>query len=205
MSFKDISLYLPKYLSEESKNALYSALKDFPDVHPDKFYTSQLVEKAVIFQGDGLKDFLFINLPNTSEIKYRDGIVLSNTCDISEENVKVFVPRIVYAPIISLEKYCGWLKNLGKSEDYIQSQVINIKQQSNTSIFYLPANWVIDDSIVFLDNLFNIQSDSIKTNQLKERRIFTLSGYGHYLFLFKLSFHFSRIQEKVDRDKGIVM
>ena len=38
-------------------------------------------------------------------------------------------------------------------------------------------------------------------DHLRNHRIFSLSQYGHYLFLFKLSFHFTRMQEGIDRDK----
>jgi len=59
-----------------------------------------------------------------------------------------------------------------------------------------------EESIVFLDRINNISNKVIKSEELQTRRIFTLSDYGFYLFLLKISIHFSRIQEKVDRNKG---
>jgi hypothetical protein len=32
--------------------------------------------------------------------------------------------------------------------------------------------------------------------------LFTLSNFGFYLYLLKLSIHFTRIQEKIDRSTG---
>jgi hypothetical protein len=57
----------------------------------------------------------------------------------------------------------------------------------------------LDDSIVFFDRVCNFPNKLIVRQNLKSRRLFTLSDYGAYLFLFKLSIHFTRIQDKVDR------
>lgn len=35
--------------------------------------------------------------------------------------------------------------------------------------------------------------------QIKQKKIFTLSNYGFYMFLVKLSIHFTRVREGVDR------
>ena len=64
---------------------------------------------------------------------------------------------------------------------------------------FLPKNKNIEDSIIFLDRILHIDCRSVNRDTLKEQRLFSLSDYGFYLLIFKLSVHFSRIQEKVDR------
>lgn len=55
------------------------------------------------------------------------------------------------------------------------------------------------DSIVFLDRVNNLPIDTLPHNEISEQRLFTLSDYGFYLFLFKLSIHFTRIRDAVSR------
>jgi hypothetical protein len=43
------------------------------------------------------------------------------------------------------------------------------------------------------------KKNEISRESLKQQRIFSLSNYGFYLFLFKLSIHFTRFGEAVDR------
>ncbi len=63
MKLDDISIYLPKYLSQQSYNALITSLKDFPKVLHDKFYTTRLEDAQVIFQGDGITRYMSSFLP----------------------------------------------------------------------------------------------------------------------------------------------
>ncbi len=66
----------------------------------------------------------------------------------------------------------------------------DIRKQYISHIFYLPKGGQLNnDSIIFFDRINNYPSDSIKGQELPKRRIFTLSDYGFYLFLFKLSVH----------------
>ena len=64
---------------------------------------------------------------------------------------------------------------------------------------YLPAIGNMEESLVFLDRIFNINNKYIDRSNLENIRIFSFSDYGFYLLIFKLSVHFSRVQEKVNR------
>jgi len=143
---------------------------------------------------------LVINLPNP-EIKPVPSIVLSNTCDIDLINQRNFPSQVVYAPIFNLEKYKNSLyKNSQKTREQIDSHIVSLVKQEITQIFYLPKiEGKLDDSIVFFDRVCNFPNKLIVRQNLNSRRLFTLSDYGAYLFLFKLSIHFTRIQDKVDR------
>ncbi|SFD87207.1 hypothetical protein [Thermophagus xiamenensis] len=200
MRLDDFKLYLPKFLSDESDKELFNCLKDFPNNIDTRLYTNYLSDTNVIYQGDGINDMLVINLPDT-EIKPVPSMILSNTCDIDLNNVRNFPSQIVYAPIFNLEKYQQALyKNSKKNEEQINSHIQSIKKQEITQIFYLPKiEGKLDDSIVFFDRVCNFPNKLISRENLKEKRLFTLSDYGCYLFLLKLSIHFTRIRDKVER------
>lgn len=199
MNVSDLKIYLPKYLSEESETALVNSIRDFPNISSGSYYSTGLEDQKVIFQGDGISKLLLVNLPST-ETKERNCIVLSNTCDLDLANQRYFSSQIVYAPIMPMETYREMLKKRGKNDQQIDNHLRVIRHQEITQIFYLPElTDIIPESIVFLDRVYNIANKYINRNELPERRLFTLSDFGAYLFIFKLSLHFTRIYDKVDR------
>jgi hypothetical protein len=197
---EEIELFLPKYLSSDSIDELYKNLKSFPKSLDDRLYTEYLKNEEIIYQGDGIGSLLAVNLPSV-DLKEISGMVLSNTCDIDQSNKRNLPSTIVYAPIISLEKYVELIKReTSKEESQIQDHIQEIKNQRITQLFFLPKYGdKLEESIVPLDRLFNIKNDYIDRKNLKERRIFTLSDFGNYLFVFKISMHFTRIQDRVER------
>ncbi|MDK2837368.1 MAG: hypothetical protein PWQ53_507 [Bacteroidota bacterium] len=205
MNLDDIKIYLPKFLSADSERELFNGLKDFPENIDERLYTTYLIDSKIIYQGDGLNNLLVINLPQ-SDIKVAPGIILSNTCDIDLQNHRNFPSQIVYAPIFNLEKYKeALLKNSKKTEQQIDDHIKAIKKQEITQIFYLPRfQGKLDESIVFLDRVNNMPNNSIDREKVPNNRIFTLSDYGAYLFLLKISVHFTRIRDNVER-KGIII
>lgn len=205
MDFEELKVYLPKFLSSESEQVLFSGLKDFPNNIDSRLYTLSLKKEDTIFQGDGISNLLITNLPDT-KIKPAKCMVLSNSCDISFNNSRNFKSHLVYAPIFNLKKYHDLLiKTSNKSANDIKSHISSIKKQRITQIFYLPKiNNSLEESIVFLDRINSCSIEYLKPKDIPKERIFTLSDYGSYLFLMKLSIHFSRIKDNVDRFKGIV-
>ena len=200
INLEDIKIYLPKFLSAESEKELFEGLKKFPDNIDTRLYTNYLDDSKIIYQGDGIKDMLIFNISD-KEIKPTPSVIFSNTCDIDLNNKRNFPSQIVYAPIFNLKKYEDALyKNSKKSKEQIYSHIESIKKQEVTQIFYLPQiEDKIDDSIVFLDRVFNCPNNYVERENISDRKIFTLSDYGAYLFLIKLSIHFTRIQDKVER------
>lgn len=200
MNIDDFKIYLPKFLSAESDRDLFKGLKDFPENMDDRLYTSYLKDSKLIYQGDGINDLLVVNLPQ-SDIKPVPGIIFSNTCDIDLENQRNFPSQVVYAPIFNLGKYQLSLINKSKkTKEQIIDHISAIKKQEITQIFYLPKlDGKLDDSIVFLDRVNNMPNKLLDRENIPDKRIFTLSDYGAYLFVLKLSIHFTRIQDKVER------
>lgn len=198
---EELKKYLPKYLSEENYNSLLSELKSFPNNIDGRMYTS-LLDKNIIFQGDGIKELPVIDLAHTEKgIKKVNSLILSNTCDMDLANTRPFPASIMYAPIVNLSKYISVLQKQGIENSKIENHISNLKQQKITQIIFLPANSQIEDSIVFLDRIQHIDYRYIDRELLEQQRLFSLSDYGFYLLIFKMSVHFLRIQEKVNRGR----
>lgn len=205
MNMDDIKIYLPKFLSGESEKELFEELKAFPDNIDERLFTNYLTDSEIIYQGDGLRDLLVINLPNP-ELNYVSCMVLSNSCDIDIRNQREFPSQLVYAPIFNLRKYQEKLyEKSKKTREQIDRHIDSIKHQRITQIFYLPRIIdKLDESIVFFDRVCNFPNKLISRDNIKERRLFVLSNYGAYLFLLKLSIHFTRMYDKVDRKSVLI-
>ena len=183
----ELKKYLPKYLSEENYKTLLAELKSFPYNIDGRMYTSML-DKNVIFQGDGLKKMPIIDLVNIERgVKNVSCLILSNTCDMDLSNSRMFPASIMYAPIINLTRYISVLQKQGVNSSKIENHISDLKQQK------------MEDSIVFLDKIYHVDNRFINRDTLEDQRLFSLSDYGFYMLIFKLSIHFSRIQEKVNR------
>ena len=199
MSIQDIQAYLPKYLSEENYRNLLRELDSFPNNIDQRMYTTSLPDN-VIFQGDGYESLPFVNLMKMEDgCKYRSGIVLSNTCDMAPENRRLYPSSIIYAPIMDLQKYVENLQINSIRGEVIKNHITDIRKQAITSMLFLPSNSKMPDSIVFLNRIMSVDNSYISREKLNNKRLFSLSDYGFYMLLFKLSVHFSRIQEKVNR------
>lgn len=204
----DITLYLPQYLSGEEKDVLKKELKNFPtDGTKDTVYTSTLNDANYLLQGDGINKMPYLSYPYTIQ-KDIPAILLSNTCDMSLDNSKTRINRcrILYAPLIQFDKYETMLrKNYleAKDQQRIDSHLKDIKSQSITQALFLPKGGNLQyDAIVFFDRAINIPLNEEEVKQMCDKRIFSFSNFGFYLFLLKISIHFTRIQEKIDRNTG---
>lgn len=204
IDFSDLGQYLPNYLSKEAQENLFSELSQFPANIDERIFTSYLKNDLTIFQGDGINNLTSINLPD-SRIGQVPGIILSNTCDLDSANERLVPPRMIYATIVNFEKYKNMLVrdfvNTGRrSLQKVESHLENIKKQRVSHMFFLPKGGGIEsESIAFLDRINNLPPDTVDSSELLEQRLFTLSDYGFYLFLFKLSIHFTRVRENVFR------
>jgi len=204
----DIALYLPQYLSSKDKDALRKELKDFPtDGTKDTIYTASLNTAEYLLQGDGINEMAYLYFPKT-DIKNVPAILLSNTCDMSLENPRMNGGcRILYAPLINFEKYTNMLRTKFKdaeNQKRIENHLKDIKDQVVTQALYLPKGGSLQyDAIVFFDRAISIPLDRNIVNELCAKRLFSFSNFGFYLFLLKISIHFTRIQEKIDRGSGI--
>ncbi len=199
IDIEDIRMYLPKYLSAPAEDDLFAELQKFPE-NMDKLYTTYRKDDPVIYQGDGIEGLLVINLPET-EIRPTRAMVLSNTCDIGPDKKVVWPNCIVYSPILNLSKYMEQVSLKRPDKDFLLSHEGAIKKQRISSVFYLPKGGGLNnDSLMFFDRVVSCSRKSIENLAIQKSRLFTLSNFGLYLFLFKLSIHFTRIREGIDRE-----
>ena len=199
--FEQIRLFLPKYLSADQQRELFSELAKFPDNFD--FYLLRNDLREMLLQGDGWRGFVVIDFV-TGARKTVSGIVLSNSCDIAIENQRDFSVNIVFAPLIALDRYKSRLVTAGKTKEQIEGIIGNIRKQYVTSIFYIPSwSGIIEESIILLDDIHaHPLQDFLQSNE--RQAIFTLNQYAFYLFLIKLSIHFSRFREGIQRVSSAV-
>ena len=196
--FGQIKDYLPKYLSPGALAKLFKELEQFPENIDQRIYSRMLSLEPKIYQGDGIADLLVVNLPDTNS---RTGkcLVLSNSCDITPNNRHHFEPRLAYCPMIRFSKLQALIEGMGERES--QAGMINdIRRQRFTTLFYLPKGVGLDeDYVALLDQCLNCVLSEERYVEYSARKLFTLSDYGFFLFLFKLSIHFMRITENLER------
>ena len=188
ISQSDIQKYLPQYLSNDAKEALKNSLDNFPsnlenmimaedvfDEHKSKLLQSDIVECKNIYDGHNARV-----------------MIISNSCDNSSENERVFPICVSFVVILSLEKMKSIFEKNGKDEQSINNQIDAIKNQRVTNMFYLP-----NDMVALLDRTMHL--DYNKFSEAMVNKIASLSNYGFYTFLFKLSYHFTRLREGTQR------
>lgn len=199
---EEIKKYLPQYLSEIELNNLRKELENFPtDGTKDTVYTIALANADYLLQGDGVANLDYINFPDVV-IKPIDVILLSNTCDMSIENKRMNPCRIMYAPILKFDIYARKLRESFPSQR-VDNHLRDIKAQQISQAMFLPKGGKMDyDGIVFFDRAISIPLSEETMQSMCDNKLFTLSNFGLYLLLLKLSIHFTRIQERIDRTTG---
>ena len=197
-SFEDIKKYLPQYLSDSDAKQLFSALKDFPNNIDERFYSNYSLDDNILYQGDCLKDIPAFYLPDTRS-KLSQSMAISNTCDMDLNNKRLWNTHILFSQIILLEKLEKALYQKF-SEDRISNYISSLRKQQITNAFYLPKSKNLDEAVAFFDYTNSFDINFVDRESLKEKRLVSLSNYGFYILLLKLSIHFTRIQEKVQRN-----
>jgi hypothetical protein len=193
----DIKTYLPKYLSEEATVGLFRELASFPANIDSRIYTLKLKDEQTIFQGDGLSDLWICDLPSEKRKRSRV-MVLSNTCDTAPQNNRLLGPRLLYCPIIRLAEYEALLRRASatSADEHLRA----LRRQEISSMMYLPENEKLGgEAVALLDRVNNCDAQDLDLGELTRTRLFTLGDYGFYLFLLKISIHFTRIREGVAR------
>lgn len=196
---EEIRRHLPSYLSPSKQEKLFRELDKFPDNIDQRMYAPQNISDDTIRQGDGMDNMPMIFLPD-EEINKERALIISNTCDISPQNERRNPPSIVYCPVIKYDSYSRLVEDSYDSQDAAENFLRSVRNQKKTSRFYLPSGYDIPESIVLLDKANNCSAryayDSLSINN---DRAFSLSLYGFYLLIFKLSVHFTRFNEGISR------
>lgn len=105
---------------------------------------------------------------------------------------------MLFSPLIRIATFSERLQASGKSSEQVDNVLRNIRKQRVTSIFHLPEHQgVWPESIVLLDNIHSHPLREFLNGE--KTSLFTLNQYAFYLFLMKLSIHFARFNEGVQR------
>lgn len=215
MKFGDdnFELLLPSYLTSEQKTRLKDSLKQFAvqrhieNPKNDLDYSNFVTKQGCVYfkQSDLVYEIRYPHLNEKNfefEKYYTTAIVLSNTCDISDENShSLNKKQCVLAPIIKLDVYIESLRELDSfTDDGLASFLSELKLQRITNIFYISDNGG-DEYIALLDKIFWFPTEELNSylTEINTNKLFSLTHFGYYLFLLKLTFHFSRFPESLDR------
>lgn len=206
MNVETLEKYLPAYLNSDSKNSLLKFLNsDF-----DKNLTSSEVylteTKDYFMQGD-----IFLNIPflriTEKEPLISDALMISNTCDVDRNNVrKTQEINFNFIQIFRLRETIEGLKKKNISSDSIRSFENDIRKNQISNCFYLPAcksesgHIQFEESYACFDKTScyspNFIYKNYKDHETKQRRrAISLTNYGFYLLIVKMSIHFCRLKE----------
>ena len=194
-----IRLQIPYYLTSDPKQkAFLSELEALGAGASRGYITPPQYDEFIeeLLQGDGWTGLQIYSF-NDSNVRPVRGLILSNSCDVAAENQRTLPMKIIFVPIVKLAAIQARFEKAGLSPDQIAAKTSAIRSQSVTNIFYLPAEVPLEEEYVaLLDDTHSIPSSFIPKATDK---LFTMTMAGFYLFLFKISIHFCRIQENVDR------
>jgi len=195
MDADDLRRQIPDYLTDSKKDKLAQELLAF-NSSSSPLYTTQF--KNELLQGDVWSGLEILDF-ETGARRWIRGIVLSNSCDVSNENARHLPANLIIAPILKMTRLVNRLTEAGISTDRIESKVKAIKSQKITNMFYLPASSYLSEAhVALLDQTFSVPYPAFQERAEKKKE-FSLNLLGFYLFIFKLSVHFCRLQENVDR------
>lgn len=191
-----LSEQIPYYLTNEQKSGLITELENFKNCIRTDYFSS--ISESELLQGDGWSGFDVVNFESGDKKKIR-GIILSNTCDMSDENIRFTPTRITFAPLIKLSSYSELLSRSGCKQEQINSKVDAIRRQVVTELVYLPQGAGLETEYIAM--LADVQSLPYKLFESSGNRekLFSLSMFGFYMFLFKLSIHYCRFHENLER------
>lgn len=202
---------LPPYFSRIDKERLAESLKQFHksntgQISYDNFFI--LSDCTYLMQSDFLQPLqgaIWIDENAGFETNFMPAILLSNTCDLSEENERgINVKNALFAPVVKMTNYIKTLTENGIQDSQIDGFINAIKRQEFSNLIYLPPYDLQKENIgylVFLDKVFYRPTDSLKPifNDLQNKRIRSLSHFGFYLFLLKTLNHFGRLPEELEK------
>lgn len=189
-------LYLPKYLTPKQQEDLYADLRAFPQF--SSFYLAPEADTGHdVLQGDGWRGLIVLRF-ETGERRPITGLVLSNSCDMSPANPRPLPTNVVFAPLVALDRYVDRLRGAGQTEEQVTSVLDAIRKQEVTDLFYLPGlPYGPPESVAFLDDVHSHPAADFFG--ATRSRVFRLSMPFFWVLLLKLSIHFCRFNEKVQR------
>lgn len=195
--------HIPYYLSAEDQQVLVRELNAIAGGGDASYVLNPYNDefRDQMLQGDGwrgLQLFVF----ETAEKRSVRGLLLSNSCDVNPENPRDLPARLIFAPLIKLAALQAGLEAFGVNGDRLAQKIASIRAQKTSNVFFLPAGGPLqEDHVARLDDAHSMPVASHFASPDREK-LFTLSNTGFYMLVLKLSIHFCRLQEKVNRRPG---
>jgi len=192
-----LSTGLPAYLTAADQAAITRGLRDFTQSQrlAAFYYPTRDPEPL---QGDVWGRIDVFNF-STGERKRVRALLVSNSCDISTGNERYLSPKVTVATVIPLGAYQQLLLTNGLPEQRVSDHLKQVRAQAVTHLFYLPGGAAMDgEHVALLQDLHSLPTQAMAEDPSKPR-LASLSQFAFYLLLFKLSVHFCRFLEGVDR------
>lgn len=194
---EDLTTGLPAYLTAADQAAIAKGLRDFTQSQRlQGFYHATRDPEPL--QGDVWGRIDVFNF-NTGERKRVRALLVSNSCDIAAGNERYMQPKVTVATVIAMTAYEQLLLANGLSEMRVGDHLKQVRAQAVTHMFYLPAGAAMNgEHVALLQDLHSLPMQAM-AEQPPKPRLASLSQCAFYLLLFKLSVHFCRFLEGVDR------
>ncbi len=170
------------YKAEEVKKTI----KQFED-SGEKYQSFLYTPFNYLAQGDIIGEIPFTRIDKNGMQRenYSKGLLLSNTCDAENDDT------LIFAPLLPVEK--------------LKIDKNTIKKNTIYDLIYFP-DYKMDDYVVDL-SIINTYSTKLINKLLEQDKIkktASLSDFGYYLFLSKLTIHFMRPEDtKVQNSREI--
>lgn len=215
----EVARLFPAFLSDTEKDRITQGLSQFgesvattPKLYNDFFATGV---SEYLLQGDLLPSIrlpIWQSEPATFSKGYTNALLIANTCDVDVVGNARNVPKEVgFVPLVPLSDFIAALTrklqtqalNPATIKTKLQNIEKELKGQLLTNVFYLPASPTgLPECVALLDRPFWFPSSELVTvgPELLKHRLATLSQWGYYLFILKLSYHLCRLPEERDRN-----
>lgn len=192
-------LFLPDFLRQSDREALFAELRGFP-TEIEYYATSPDLMRSML-QGDGWSGVVVLDYVTGA----RDSIlcaVISNSCDVAPDNPRRLPYNVLVVPLVSYPALVTRLQASGVSPQSLRDTTSALMRQEWTAAMYFPPNPAIPDgAVALLDSVQSIPYAALDFVRLEKR--WTLSQLGFYVFVLKLSIHFTRLGEGFDRLVGV--
>lgn len=200
LDLESLQQQIPYYLTAEDRQVLVDELKAISKGGTANYFLTPYSDafKADMLQGDGWRAFQLFKF-DTGQRRWVQGLVLSNSCDVEPGNTRDVPARVIFAPLVKLSDYERLLRGSSIDPQRVDEKLASIRAQKTTNLFFLPAGGPLgEDHVVRLDDAHSMPVAAHAKSEGREK-LFTLSNTGFYMLVLKLSVHFCRLQEKVNR------
>jgi hypothetical protein len=205
----ELDKFLPLYYDLETRERIKSGLAGFynrkekPFEYP-KFYTNDSPD--YLLQSDLLNSVRTVSWSrshNDFYPIYTSAILISNTCDIVQENERDYNEKqALIAPMLDINLFFKEMFDEGYNQQQIDEMHSVFKNQSISNILYLPPNFINgNEYLVWLDKICWVPPGQLNGGyaSIIDNRFLGLTNWAFYLFLFKITFHFARLGRDNDR------